>query len=436
MVRVALRIALVMATLLCAAQAAAQARVVVLDFDGPRAARLRAQVVGALSDEGVELIAKDEAAAIAGEQGADLSTAAGRQSVARELRISAYVEGTAEKKGSRVTLTVHVYNGRDGEQLGEFDLKGNARQVRKRVQRNLWDRIGVWIDKAEAPEAEAEPEAEPESTVDEGDGDSDEERGQVGGTVDEDYDPDDAPTPSGKLHALDLGLGLRFLGRSFGYNDAVLKLADYSIGLNPALHANAHWYPAAHFSQGPAAWFGLDLAFTLLIAPDTTRDGQSYKTSAKDYRVGLRFRLPFGDHEVALAAGYAAQSFAVDDAADGTRSGLPKVAYGFLRVGPEVRLGFGAFAVEAELAYLHPLKYGNLASSGWFPNTSGMGFDAGLRVAWAPIELLEVFAGGTLRQIGLSFEPKEGDPGAQIGRVAGGAVDRYFGPELGVRLRI
>ncbi|MDD9943137.1 MAG: hypothetical protein OXU20_19000 [Myxococcales bacterium] len=422
------------------ASAHAQPRVVVLDFDGPKAKRMRSQVVKALAaQQTLEFVPKADAYDAASQAGVDISTAEGRAVVAEELLLSALVSGYSSKSGRRIELNVLVFEGSSGEEVGGANFRGNARQIGQRIKRRLWGELSDSLTSAQAPEPQQVEEEPTEEAVEEAPWEQDESPPAALPEEQEDEEEasDEDSDEASEWPALELSAGMRFMSRSFSYQDFVLQLADYWLPPYPAAQGQLRWYPAAHFTDGFLAHLGLDLAYTHVLSPSSERDGLTFGSTASALRIGARGRLPLGRHELALAVGYAAQSFRVDDAQDGTDPGLPAVSYSFLRMGPELRVGItDAIYVHAEVAYLLALGFGEIASDSWFPNTSGMGIDVGLRVSWRLLSLLEVYGGASFRQVGMTFDPQPADRGAVLGRVAGGATDRYITPEFGVTLRL
>ena len=423
--------------------ASAQPRLVVLDFEGPRAGAFRNQVVKGLQQGNVEMVSLSDAEGAARGAGFDLGTSDGLAAAARELQLSAFVRGEVTKvRGKVFEVTVRVYNGADGYELTNASFKGKRARVLKRLKRGSWKRLGDAISSSQPPAARAEEPEEPEEdvldeepppAVEVPDGDDADDEG------DEEEEDDDGDGETTDSPALDLRVGMRFVSRDFSYNQMILQLADYFLWPYPSVHGQLRLYPGALFSDGVLAHIGLDVAYTHVLSPASERDGLEFGTSASMLRVGLRGRLPLGDHELGLSFGYESQVFKIEDAQDGTDPQLPSVAYGFLRVGPDLRLALSdSFLVEAEVAYLHGVSFGELAGTYWFPNTSGYAIDVGLRGIWRPVSVFEIYGGAGFRQVGLTFEPDENDPGqgVGVGRVAGGAIDRYIMPELGVTLRI
>jgi hypothetical protein len=117
---------------------AQQPRVVVLEFDGPVAKRVRASVVKVLMKQDVELVASDDALDKAGSLGADLGSAAGRAAVARELEIAAFVTGEVTKKGRRFVATLTVYQGDGGDSVGEASISGTRAGLAGDVRKGVW----------------------------------------------------------------------------------------------------------------------------------------------------------------------------------------------------------------------------------------------------------------------------------------------------------
>lgn len=233
---------------------------------------------------------------------------------------------------------------------------------------------------------------------------------------------------------LDFSFGLRFSTRRFQYEDPFPGLRGYKLGLAPKLSLQLHWYPAAHFTRGFAANLGLQLRGELLVGVSSKNSaGEEFDTTSRELGAGLRLRVPLGAHELGVLVGYGQHSFAVDGA-----SGVPGVAYGFLRVGGDASVAIlGPLSVQARAAFLLGLSQGELAEDAWFPHTAqhGLEFEAGLAYrVLRPLSLCALFG---MQRYFMSFSPRVSDPGVQSdGRVAGGALDQYLSGRVAAVLRL
>jgi hypothetical protein len=419
---------------LVAGTAFADGKVVVHEFDGPGGKRARAEVVEILDANGIELLPASQADQAAASAGADLGSAEGRVQVARELRISAFVEGEASKAGARTRLTIRVYRGSDGEQLGD-DLKVTA--ARNALPRAAGDRFWITFgnpikESSPPPKAEEPPPSEPEETEPEPEPEP-EPRAKKSvsyDTEEEDdtYDDSDAPLPS----PLDVTLGLRMATRDFSYNDALFGLNGYELDPSPYLAMRLRWYPAAHLSRGFVANIGLDLTGELLMFVSTTNDaGEEFSTKSAALGAALRVRFPLGEHELAALVGYGSRSFSVenDEAID---PNFPDVNHTFVRLGAEGTLVFAdPFVLNVHAAYLLGLTHGDLEEPPWFPHATGNGFELEVGVGWRVSRAIELQLAAAMERYGMTLDPQPTDPGVvDYARVAGGATDEYLSLRL------
>jgi hypothetical protein len=398
-----------------------QGAVVVLAFDGPGADTARDAVIESLEAAGLDVSRGDAA------------DASERVEEARENGARALVGGTVSRSGRSLETTVVVYNGGDGESLGEETFEGrNANAMLDEIRGSLWSNVGSMIERGEVPEGD-----------DEGGGDD--------------------SGPSGpRPYPLIVGAYLRVFNRDFSYNDdlAVLRpgsaegLREYSLPLGPALELEATWYPLAHFMGGFAANIGIDGTFTYAFGIESSecrpnRNAQglcegmagtvqrmeiAFPTSSLSYSIGARVRFPVDIVEPYLQVAFGGHSFRIE-ALNVTepKPEVPDVDYSFLRLGGGARFQFGPVIVEPRLAYLLLLGTGQFEEADWFPHSSGGAFEAMLRLGVEIVEFLEVHASFNYQQYGFSMNNEVGD---NVDRVAGGALDRYIGGSLGVALKI
>jgi hypothetical protein len=107
------------------APAAAGRRVVVLDFDGPKAERFRDDVEAAIAKalgKGHTVVELDDWLEEAEELGATKVTARNVKKVARKLKIDGVVVGEIEKRGQRYYLHLRLREGVSGEYVAEVDI--------------------------------------------------------------------------------------------------------------------------------------------------------------------------------------------------------------------------------------------------------------------------------------------------------------------------
>jgi hypothetical protein len=240
----------------------------------------------------------------------------------------------------------------------------------------------------------------------------------------------DAARPS----PFDVALGLAGFTRNFAYKDDLSGLRSYGLDMGPSLALKLHWYPAAHFESGPAALIGLDLRGQTAFALDSAFGGNKFSTSAHAFGLGVRARLPLGEHELAAVVGYGQQSFAIDDAASKTGKldpGVPSTAYSFARLGVEARVVFGDFAFAAAAAYLPTFSTGEVERM--FPHASAAGVEGDVSLSHQLSQNFELIATLGMQRFAFDLSPTLAD--AKAGRpIAGGALDQYLWGTLGARL--
>lgn len=415
---------------LCAmsSSALAQSHVVVLEFSGPRADQIRGDVVRLLDDRDVGLLELERANAVSAKLSVDLGDESGRLAVAREEEITAFVRGETEKQGKRLKLTLHVYSGHDGGEVGTAEMNARPAALGKRLSRKIGSELQTLLAQTRAPDPIApEPKAEPVVEAEEIQADSDDAAEAT---------ESDTPASGKRPEGLVVGVYASLLSRSFTYKDAVLSLSTHKILLNLSPTLSTQLYPMAFVSDGVLAHLGLDIRFSYLLFATSARDGQSYKTRSLDLRLGLRGRLPLGDHQLGLGIAYGMQSTSFGKGDDGSEAGVPDVRYGHLRIAGDGRFLIAGLWLQPALALLVPLSLGQIASTNWFPHASGLGVDASLHLAIPLSSSFEVVLGGAFRQWGLSLNPEPSDSSViTLRRAAGGATDRYITADLGLVLR-
>jgi hypothetical protein len=430
-------LALLLVALTCGS-AAAQTRVVVRPFEGQMSMRVRDAVAGSLEQAGHDVVSNKEADRAADAAGADLSEPAGRFAVAGELGITAYVEGSVSKRGPNFIVQLTVYDGASGEPLGEGELRAKKAALVRTVRKDAAEKLADALSRAKAPEPVPSPaeaplaeEAEasaPEAAQEDPEADADEAEDTS------EPEPDDGERPK----AFELGVGLRLTTRSMSYNDAPRSLGESSYRVTPAAVLGLRWYPAAHFSSGAAAHVGLEGGLQLLYPIESERGTEKFETSSLAFDVGLHGRLPVGEHELGLTAGYGQHSVEIADSDAGFDPGVPSVAYGFLRLVLNARFELtDAIGLRLGAGYRVLLSYGELGEDEWFQRSGGGGIEAEIALGYALSEALALEASFGLWRYFLSLEPEPSDPSViNSARIAGGLSDQYLRFGLGIVLQL
>lgn len=383
-----------------------QRRVVFLELAGPKSTNVRAAIEGALSKlEGWELIAEEEALVARPDEA---GKPAERVAVAEALGATALLRG--EVSGGRANqLRLSVINAKNGDDIGEVKLKGvNTAGLERAIGRGLGNQLLPLLERTErrrfSPEEledEAPEEAAPKSES-------------------------SGPRPS----PLEATLGLRAGTRNFRYaDDRFGALRAYKMGLTPAAFVAARWYPAAHFEKGAVAHVGISAAYEQAFLIKSQVNGESYDTTAREWMLGVRGRLPLDDLELGAELDLGEHSFNVDD--DPNLPFVPDVAYRFIRLGVDARYRSGSISVGGNFAYRHVTDSGAIATDAWFPRLDVAGLDTGLYAGYSIGSDFELLAGVLYRRYWFKMNPEPGDR-----FVAGGALDSYISGFLGVGYRL
>ena len=438
-------------TWLVAMSASAQTKVVVGDISGKGGGQVRAAIARALQQhDELQLVSSAAVSKAESRLGVE-ATGRDRVSVSRELGVAAWIEGEVGKSKRGVDVTLQVIAGASGETMTVMSYESKKpKGLAELAGDSVWSDLGTLLMSAQAPGAapaqtgqQPEPVAErpqanrrpvrEEQAARDEDEDDDKESENGEEAAKEEAEPEEEPSQGDETHPspLDVGLGVVAFTRHLKYNDDLSGLSSYRLDLGPSIGLQAHWYPVAHFDSGALANIGLDLRARMMFAVDTGLDDQTFSTSSHAFGIGLRGRLPLGEHELGAVIGYANQTFAIASAktdAGVVDPGIPSASYGFLRLGLEARLVFGAVHVGAAAAILPVLSTGEVER--WFPRSSALGLEGQLSVGYALSRSLELEAAFGMQRIALSMNPELDD--VDLGRpIAGGAVDEMLFGTLG-----
>lgn len=410
-------------------------RLVVRPFKGAQSAKIRNAAVRGLLDDEVELLPNDRFVAEAKSLGADLGTDGGHAAPAKSLGVSGLIEGDVLREDGAWSAYVRLVDGRSAKVVSQHFYEsststGLAKAVRAKVGsdfRKDIEKLGagapVEVPAApvtEAPEVPAAPVAKKEVP-------KEAER--------------QAPPKSERPAAVDVEVDFRLVHRDFGYRDDIRgDLRDYTLDLGPGMGVKFQYFPGAHFTAGVGAQFGIDFEWESLFKFDSTRaDGQTFPTESQQFLVGLRWRYPITRWEPFVVADYGVHTFELGVSGppvsgEDNTSGVPSVKYQFVRVAGGFRVGIGKkeiFIVGASVGFRGVFSLGGISSSIWFPEAKGNGMDAMLMIGFALPKGFEIRLGGDYRRYWLELNPVPPDPP----RLAGGALDQYWGGSAGVAWR-
>ncbi|MEP7053047.1 MAG: hypothetical protein ABJB12_21965, partial [Pseudomonadota bacterium] len=349
-------------------------RVVVGAFEGPKSSEARKAVIAALKDDGGYDVSETSDA----KPGADDKSYANASSGA-----TAVLVGTVKKSG----LVLSVRNGADGALVQNIEVKGESPA---KLNKNIGDTLGASVsdaiaqtkpaasdepasDKAEdKPEADAEEkpaeaeEAKPEAATDSGGGYS------------------DAHSP------LEIEAGLRAVHRSFTWHDTPPDIhpdagypvpQSYKLPLGPAVFINGTLYPLAFGSRGAAGNFGITGGYernfaTKSVYNEGLANEGKLTTLAYQYFVGLKGRIPVGEHQFGIVAAYGQQVFnLLGDEKDPI---TPDVWYKFFKLSAEGRFRFDALTIGFHVGTRIVSDTGGLKRD-WFPHVKTQVLEAGVQ---------------------------------------------------------
>ncbi|MBO6936651.1 MAG: hypothetical protein JJ863_16885 [Deltaproteobacteria bacterium] len=409
---------------------------VVGDFDGRGAARIRNQLVRSLAGD-YELVARDDLAAQAARSGGDLGDPQALREAAAALGVRAFIDGTVSRSGRRWVLRVSVTDAATNNQISRETFRGSssgglARSVRSQGARKLADAIA----QTSVPEGSAA--AAPVDIEDPDDGDDDDD------VVDDDGD-DDIPDPprdrSGFPVAIDIGVYGRVFHRELSYNDDLYGLLrGYTLQLGPAIELAGRWYPGAHFTDGFGAHIGIEAsyerAFGIDSVPADPDDDRVFPTRSQEWLVGLRGRFPYERHYFSLGLGYGSHLFVIEPsgpavAGRGNLPEIPRTEYDFLRIHAEAMLAVaGGFHVTVGGGYRVVFSAGGIEDEVWFPDASVGGVEADIVLGYQLDNGLVIRLGFDWRRYFYSM-----NVGLTSPWIAGGALDQYLGGSLGIAYR-
>ncbi len=222
--------------------------------------------------------------------------------------------------------------------------------------------------------------------------------------------------------ALRLGLGFAGMARDYTYRDDIFEdLAKYRLPFGPLPSAQLEFFPAAFFTSGVAAHFGVAGSFNYLVGVSSKVGDVRFQTTSMRVHGSLIGRIPLGVLEVQLGVGYALQTFSIATSAPGaTRPNIPNVSFSGVRPSLGASVHFTpVFHLHFGGAYQVLLTKGEFGT--FFPQSTGGGADVWVGVGVRPISHFEIRLQGEYGRYFFTLNPEVGDP-----YVAGGALDQYL----------
>lgn len=391
-------------------------RVVLRQFRGPQAARVKDAVETALLLR-YSLVPDSMVTEAARRSGGRLLTDQDFATVAKTLNVHAFVSATVRKQQDwRVEMVVR--KGDTGQAVARYDWSGRRIEaLAASVARNTPKRLRVLL----AGKTDLEPPAVDEAVV------------ARATPAPEQPEPESASEPEAsgapERPFMEISVGSRVFSRSMSFAQNVNGLPGYRLNGATGLAAEMALHPFATSRATASSWaagiglFGnVNLSFGIGTQVDAT--GVPSRTDAHGYEAGLRYRITAGVFDLVPRGSYLVDSFV----ASGDLS--PNVHYQVLRVGLATRAALSShFSLRASVDYLDVLSAGVLTST-TFPQAHANGVDVTLGAGYGIGKTFEVQAAAALRRYGFDMRSRPGDP-----FIAGGASDQYLSMVLGIAYR-
>jgi len=438
-------------SLLVASRAWADSRIVVRAFRGPKGAEVRQVVIKELTERGFEVVPNKDVDRVARARGVRADEPSGRAEVSRELGIHAWVDARVSRTKGGFTAVIAVREGDGDDQVAELTAtRAQSKKLVAVVRRELWKATGPAFEKARAPEppppshSEATKEAAPtnEALVMPAEPAPVEppRNLQWPAEVTENFAQTgrNQPVPSTqgqeskekrRLSLFEASASLNSLSRTLRFRDAVAQgVSDYEFATAPLVIGSARIYPAAFSRARVACCIGLDGSVQRAFGLGSqSAEGVTYKTRFEGSTGSLIGRVPFAQHEVDLLAGYGLQRFLIRGAA-GSSPPVPSVSYRHLRLGGAGRFALGSRTkLGLEASWLMILETGQLASTEWFPRSTGRGLEGSFHIDVRLFAGLAARARASYQRSVFELAPQKSGQ-----RSASGLVDTYITAGIGL----
>jgi len=412
-------------------------RVVVDRFEGKNGALVRAGVVEALeAEDNVDLVSirlLDEQSELI-DGSADGYAAAGKR-----LNVIAIVRAKIRKKDDRQRITFTVIRSRDGTAAGKLAYEAEKpEELRDKVKAELWRELEPLLAAERKPSAaaaradaddtaqqlrdkrKAELEARPTPPAEEVD-------------LEEKADtppPElDSPGRGSGCPWLELEAAGGILRRTFDYtNEQSGALRGFRMPGEPMARLDATFFPWAlsrcRFSSG----LGISAGFETASGAQAQLAGRSLTHVTFGTRGELLLRIPLGTAWLTPRLGYAGRRFLVQG------DFVPDIDAHAVGGGLDFGLRAGIFVGELGGSMRAALAAGQIRGDEWFPDSSALGYDAGLQLGLGVTRWLDVLVGGRFEYWVYQLDTTTGNPSAN--GVADSATDAYLRGELGLRFNV
>jgi hypothetical protein len=415
-------------------------KILVGGFKGTKSGEARKALIAALENDGGYDVSQTTAVK-PGDRDKQFASASGGA--------SALLVGTVKKSG----LVVSVHNGLDGALVQDVKIGG---ATAAKLNKNIADSAGLSL-----AEAIAKTKSSTDATSDDAPAPpADDERPEppapaAAAAADEEAK---SSRPSGSTQypdghsPLELEAGLRAVHRAFAYHDTPAQLypsrgypapLTYKLPLGPALFIGGTVYPLAFTTRGFAGNFGITAGYETNIATNslykTADPNNSAKTlehdlgtTAHQYFVGLKARIPVSVHELGLVAAYGQQTFRLNG--DEAAPIVPDLLYKFVRVSAEGRFRFDALTLGFHIGTRFVSSTGGLERDFFPGHVKTQDIEAGVALGYSLASSVDLIAGLDVTRYAFDFNPipnGENPNGTTV--IAGGATDMYTSGFLGLR---
>ena len=417
-------------------------------FSGSSAANVpRAGVINALeAEDTVDLVS---VRLLDAQRGTLDGSPAGYASVGRRLDLAAILRGKVKsnREGAHITLT--LINGRDGKAMGKLSFEAaNLRELRAKLQKELWPALEPLLDAA----TDREPSAAPAPKVAARDEEHEDVQAEAPPKPDVDskppaaavsepdptLQPEAAPEPEPKSEPkppppaarrcvhFELELGGGAQGRNFNYvHEQRGALRGYHANPAPMLRGELGLYPLVSASCRVSG--GVAFGYDRLLKVESQLAGRALPTTGFGGHAEFVLRLSLGPLTLEPGLGYSDRHFAINGGF------IPDVSYHALRARLRADLALGPFLIELRGGGRLPLDAGRLDNGDWFPNARGIGYDAEARLGVRFVDWLDLLVGARLEFY--SFNLHASTDGPYPHGVAQGSYDRFIDGALSLRFR-
>lgn len=432
--------------------AAAEKRIVVLQFEGPKAAKFRKQVGKMLAKDN-SIVSSRKYERAARELHARSQNKRNVRRVAKKIGADGVVVGEVKEKRGKYRLEVRIRSGRSGAYVGEpatVIVKGTTK-LSGDDKRKLSRKLDAAIEELDSSrrssddeEDEPEDEDEREDRDDRRDKDEDEDEDTVN------ISDDELADLRARSRAIIVAAGVGPVVRDLSFNAASADTTPpgYNSGAVPIGALRGEAYPLAFNLANKAITRDIGLSFELekiLQIKTQADDGAGtvldLPTEQQRYSFGIVIRKNLGNSPlkptIKISARYNRAKFTIDKAQAEAMMidvDVPNVDYKYYDPGLGLRYPINEkTALNVEARFLAVQFAGEIAQMDEYGDASVTGFDADANIEYRVNDRLFILVGGRAIGFAYDFNPVEGMVPARIDRNGdgvqdvGGALDRYVG---------